>query len=113
MKRLILAALVLSTVLLAVPTGAQQHYQACPISANSTVVCKTGFGVFQAVVINKVGASANVATVYDALTATGTPIATIDTTAAVGTLVYNVIVRTGVTVVVGTGTAANLTVITD
>jgi len=87
----------------------EQGYTFKNLAANATTVIRTGKGVLHAITINKKGASANVCTVYDALTATN-PIATIDTTVDYGTLLYDVQFNTGLTVVMGTGTAADITV---
>lgn len=79
------------------------------ISTNTTTLVKTGPGVLSSVVINKAGASANIATVYDGIDATGTVIAIIDTTVA-RPLEYNVAYLVGLTIVTATGTAADLTI---
>lgn len=79
------------------------------LAANATTVIRTGPGILHAITINDQGASANICTAYDALTATN-PIAAIDTVTAVGTLLYDVQFNTGLTIVIGTGTAANITV---
>lgn len=87
----------------------EQGYTYKNLAANATTVIRTGKGVLHSITINKKGGSANVCTVYDALTATN-PIATIDTTVDYGTLLYDVQFNTGLTVVMGTGTAADITV---
>jgi len=64
-----------------------------------------------AITINTKGASANTATVYDNTAGSGTKIATIDTTASVGTLRFDAAFSTGLTIVTATGTAADITVL--
>lgn len=80
------------------------------INSNATTVVKSSGGVLRAITINKKGASANTATLYDNTAASGTVIGVIDTTAGVATLQYDLAFRTGLTVVTATGTAADLTV---
>lgn len=88
----------------------EQGYSYTNLAANATTVIRTGKGVLHAITINKKGASSNVCTVYDAVTATN-PIAAIDTGhGGFGTLLYDVAFNTGLTVVIGTGTAADITV---
>lgn len=88
----------------------EQGYTYTNLAANGTTVIRTGKGVLHSVTTNKKGAGSNVCAVYDALTATN-PIATIDTTgASYGTLFYDVQFNTGLTIVMGTGTAADITV---
>lgn len=85
-------------------------YRAAHISTNATTVVKASPGFLGCVTINTAGATGNTATVYDNTSAAAPVIATINTTAGVETLCYNVAVATGLTVVTATGTAANLTV---
>lgn len=81
------------------------------LAANATTLLKTGQGLLHSIVINNAGASSNVCQVYDGLDAGGTLIATIDTVELNGrVLLYDVHFRTGLTIVMGTGTAADLTV---
>lgn len=82
------------------------------ISTNaSTNAIKSGAGILHKVCVNTKGASANVATVYDSLTATGTVIAVIDTTTAnVACMNFDLAFATGLSVLTATGTAADLTV---
>ena len=80
--------------------------------ANATTVVKTGAGELARIVINNAGASSNVCQVFDGLTASGTPIATIDTVELNGrVLEYGCRFATGLTIVIGTGTAADITVV--
>lgn len=66
------------------------------------------------VVINTKGATANLLTIYDAAatsaTAAGNLIASIDTTAPSGPYAYDLLTISGLTVVLNTGTAADLTI---
>lgn len=82
------------------------------ITSNATTTCKSSAGVLHRIVVNKAGASANTATVYDNTAGSGTVIATIDTVALNGhTLQYGCAFGTGLTIVTATGTAGDLTVV--
>jgi hypothetical protein len=61
------------------------------------------------ITINTRGTTANTATVFDSLTGTGTKLATIDTTSAVGALTYDVQFTNGLTIVTATGGNADIT----
>lgn len=87
-----------------------QGYHFSNLAANATTTLKTGAGILHTIVINDAGASANVITVYDNTAGSGTVIATIDGVATAGTLVFDAQFNTGLTIVIGTGTAANITV---
>lgn len=82
------------------------------ITANGTTAIRTGPCVLHAVSVNKAGASANTATVYDAVAgATTVTVAIIDTTrAGLGYIEYDITLLNGLQVVVATGTAADLTI---
>lgn len=80
------------------------------ITTNTTTVVKAAPGELFSITINSKGATSNIAQVYDNTSATGSPIATIDTTAQIGTLTYNVAMLTGITIVTSAGTAADITV---
>ena len=81
------------------------------LAANATTVVKSGSGILHSITINNAGASSNTCTVYDNTAASGTVIATIDTVELNGrTLLYDVRFATGLTIVIGTGTAADITV---
>jgi hypothetical protein len=81
------------------------------LAANATTVIQSGAGRLHSITINTVGASSNTCTVYDNTAGSGTIIATIDTTiAAAPTRIFDVEFKTGLTVVLATGTAANITV---
>lgn len=92
------------------PVQTDSHSYANIIS-NATTTVKSGAGNLHAVCLNKVGASANTATIYDNTVGSGTKIGTVDTTqAGVGCLVYDVKFSTGLTIVTATGTAGDITV---
>jgi hypothetical protein len=81
------------------------------ISANTTSVLKSGMaGVLGNVSINTKGASSNTLTLYDNTTSSGTIIAVIDTTSVVGTLNFGCRFNKGLVAVMGTGTAADVTI---
>lgn len=87
----------------------EQHFgYSTEITANTTTTVKSGAGFLHTVYINQKGASSNTATLYDNTAGSGTVIATIDTTANVGSIVYDVAFSTGLTIVTATGTAPHL-----
>ncbi len=72
---------------------------------------KNKSGLLAFICINTKGASANTFTVYDnASAASGTVIAIVDTTVAAGCTKYDVGTTNGITVIMQTGTAADITV---
>jgi hypothetical protein len=71
---------------------------------------QSSYLVLHSITINTKGAASNTLTVYDNTTGSGTKIAAIDTTAQTQTLFYDIICRTGITVVSATGTGADITV---
>lgn len=76
------------------------------ITTKTTTLVKSGAGMCGGITINKTGAT-DVVTVYDALTATGTPIATI-TTALVGQVfLQGANFAIGLCIVTSGGTAGN------
>lgn len=79
------------------------------LAANATTTLKIGKGWLRGVTINTKGASANTLTIYDNTAGSGTKIATIDTTVG-GEFNYDLQFNTGLTVVMATGTAADITV---
>jgi hypothetical protein len=89
------------------PTGAINYSN---LTANGTTTIKSGPGLLHTITINTKGASSNTATVYDNTSGSGTKIATIDTTAQVQTLLFDIAFTTGLTIVVASGTAGDLTV---
>lgn len=82
------------------------------LAANGTTTVKSGAGILHSISINTKGVT-NTATVYDNTAGSGTKIATIDTTLSQDTLVYDGAFATGLTVVLGGGTPADLTVVTS
>jgi len=88
----------------------ETHGTANNISSNTTTVVKSGAGLLHSITINTKGASSNTATVYDNTAGSGTKLATIDTTSAIGALAYNIVFSTGLTIVTATGTAPDITV---
>jgi hypothetical protein len=72
------------------------------ITTNTTTAVLAGPGILAAVVVNSGGGNNNLATVYDANNGTTTPVAVIDTGAR-GTLLYELRVQNGITVVTGGG----------
>lgn len=112
-------AVVLVAGLLGVPVAAwpQAHYQSCHVNALSKlpVTCRTGPGTLYAVTINTKGANGNYTYIFDlasysATSVAGTPLLKIDTTAGLLTLIYNILVTTGVVVWNTQGTVADITV---
>lgn len=85
-------------------------YNYTNLLANATTVIRTGPGVLHNININTKGLSSNVVTIYDNTAASGTKIATIDSTVDYGPLNFDVTFATGLTIVIGTGTAADITV---
>lgn len=81
------------------------------LATNSTVTAKSGAGVLRRVVVNTKGSTANQLIMYDDITATGTIIGIIDTTASGGSLDYELDFKTGLTLVLVGGLAADVTVI--
>src|SRR5690348_4762623 len=83
-------------------------------SATGVVLSPNAGSRLHSVTINSKGATANLLTIYDTATdagkAAGNTIAVIDTTTAVGTLIYDVVVNAGLTYVLNTGTAADVTI---
>jgi hypothetical protein len=85
-------------------------YTATHLAANATTNLKAGAGVLHGVNLNTLGGSSNTLTVYDSLTASGTVLAIIDTTANPIPRIFDVIFEIGLTIVIGTGTACDATV---
>ncbi len=67
------------------------------INANGTNVVKAGPGVLRRVVVNTAANGAT--TIYDALSANGTPVAILKASVVEGSYEYNVRMNTGITVV--------------
>lgn len=80
------------------------------INANGTTTIKSGPGMLGALSINTKGASSNTITIYDSTTGSGTVIAVIDSTSQVFTFPFEVNFANGLTVVVASGTAPDITI---
>jgi hypothetical protein len=80
------------------------------ISTATTTLVKTGVGKLHAVIINSKGTVASAISVYDALTATGTPFAVIDSLNLAGTFTYDIDFSTGLTIVTTGTVAPNVTI---
>ena len=100
------SALVISNKVAAAQAGANSFKY---VATATTTACKSGAGVLVGVVINTGGAS-SVCTLYDNTAGSGTKIAVIST-AAVGSLKYDLQFSTGLTAVTATGTPADITII--
>jgi hypothetical protein len=88
----------------------ENRYNYININTNSTITIKNIPGFLHKVIINTKGTSANIATLYDNTVGSGTKIATIDTTSNIGDIEYNIQFGTGLTIVLATGTAADITI---
>lgn len=91
----------------------QAGFQGCHVNSTTPVVCRVGRGKFYGITINTKGASANYTYVFDSATLSGLPILVLDTTAGPVTVIYNMMMTNGVTVWNVSGTAADLTVMTE
>lgn len=81
------------------------------LNANGTTTLRTGPGVLHAVALNTKGAAANTLTLYDNTAASGTVIAVIDTVNLnTNMLLYDVAFAIGLTAILATGTAADVTI---
>lgn len=78
------------------------------ISTNASTQVKTGAGTLQGVIVNTPGVTSTLA-LYDGTSASGTPIATINTAQAFGEE-FNLAFTTGLFAVTAGGTPANLTI---
>ena len=84
------------------------------INANGTFVIKVGPTTIHSLVVNTPGAVNNTVTIYDNTAASGTIIGVVQSTlGSPATLNYGVDLSIGLTIVVATGTAADITVIYD
>jgi len=80
------------------------------INTATTTLVKSSSGMLHSITVNTKGTVASAITVYDALTATGTPWAVIDSLNLSGPFIYDVNFTVGLTIV-STGTVApNITV---
>lgn len=95
---------------MATNTGTAVGYSKVNISTQTTTTPKTTGGILGKVILNTPVAT-SVITLYDAITATGTPIATITVPAnpVPTTLHYDIELTTGLTIVTGTA-SSNITV---
>ena len=77
------------------------------LTAGTTI--KASQGTLTALMINTKGSTGNVVTIYDSLTASGTKIATVDTTSSLTYLPYNAAFANGLTITNAVGTSADVT----
>jgi hypothetical protein len=96
----------LPTLRVAAATGGYTYTNS---TGTGTTIIKSGAGTLHSICINTKGATANTLTVFDNTAASGTKIGTIDTTAAVGCLIYDVAFATGLTLSSASGTGADVT----
>ncbi len=89
---------------------AQALHYAYHISANGTYLIKAGLGTIGTVTVNSRGTGGNTLTLYDGTDATGTVLAVIDTTAAQGSYLFDLLIGTGIFVELVGGVAADVTV---
>ena len=80
------------------------------ITSATTTTLKSGSGTLHTVNINALGTVASSVTIYDNTSAAGTPIATINSLAFLGTATYDVQFSTGLTIVTTGVLAPNVTV---
>ena len=80
------------------------------ITTATTTLVKSGAGLLHGITVNSLGTVASTIEVYDALTATGTPIAIIDSLTLSGQFLYDLNFATGLTLVTTGTVAPNLTV---
>ncbi len=78
------------------------------LSAGAAIKAKPG--TLHTITINTKGATSNLLTVYDSLSAVAPIIAAIDTTVTYGTLTFDIDFTTGLYYVLAAGTAADITV---
>lgn len=94
--------------------AAEPGPQGYHIATNSTFVIKIGPTTLHSVVVNSLGAASNTVTIYDNTAGSGTIIGIISaSTGGPGTLRYDVDLSMGLTIVVASGTAADITVVYD
>lgn len=92
------------------PKAAVGPYYGSNITTKTGTLLKTGQGLLHTVTINTKGAAANTLSIYDGVDNTGTLLATIDTTVAFGSLIYDIGFLVGLYIVSATGTQADITV---
>lgn len=118
------ASIAVTAASLPLPTGAATESTLVALSAkvvngysfhrsasNATTTIKSGAGVLKRVTVNTVGSASNTCTIYDNTAGSGTVIAVIDPTSAQGSIEYDLVFSTGLTIVTATGTAADLTLV--
>lgn len=89
---------------------ATTRYKLTNLAALATTTIKSGTGYLHAITINTAGATGNTIVVYDNTAASGTIIASINgLTPAGSTLLFDGQFVTGLTVILATGTAADIT----
>jgi len=91
---------------LVTPPGSAASFKNIAANGNSQV--KTGPGTLQGVIVNTLGVTSTLA-LYDGTSASGTPIATINTAQAFGEE-FNLAFATGLFAVTAGGTPANVTI---
>jgi hypothetical protein len=90
------------------PAGALNYTH---LSANGTTTIKSGGGLLHTITINAPGPGGNTLTVYDNTAGSGTVIAALSTNVGYPvTLLYDLQFTTGLTVVLATGQAADVTI---
>lgn len=82
-------------------------YNYTNVATNTTTTCKTGRGALHSIVVNT--AAAGAITVYDNSAGSGTVIATLKSSVAEGTYLYDVQFDTGLTVVTAAATDITIT----
>jgi len=88
-----------------------QHYN---LTANGVFQLRDSFAMLLYVTINKLGSAGARIVVYDNTVAAAPIVATIDATLSIGTLIYEVVLKQGLTVeIVGAATAPDITVVAD
>ena len=87
----------------------KSSYSYSNITTTTTTTVKSASGILHSLVINTRGGSST-CTVYDNTAGSGTKIATIDTTLSTTAFIYDVAFATGLTIVTGGVSAADLTV---
>jgi hypothetical protein len=78
------------------------------INTNSSILIQGR--ILMSVTVNTKGSGGNTLTIYDGTDATGVIRGVVDTTAALGTFLYDVLMTTGIFLVLATGTPADLTI---
>lgn len=79
-------------------------------STGVTLAQKSSLTQLHSITINSKGTSGNTLTVYDSTTSSGSVVAVIDTTSQVGQLLFDVTLVNGLSVVLATGGAADITI---